>query len=106
MIQDIELEVGGKTLTTKTNPRPCMKWEITPPDAVEFTILPSLGAEVQSIFAVKVLAAVEVVRDVADTSSSADQDRGSAVWTAASGDGGGALGYADVDWDWWVESEC
>ena len=48
---------------------------------------------------------MEVVRDVADTGSSADQDRGSAVRTTASGDGGGALGYADVDWDGGVESE-
>lgn len=82
-----------------------MKRYVSPTDIRKFRSLPPLRPEVVGVIAVQVFPSVQVVRQEAYTYTAANEQWSVAVRSAATGQPGGFLGYANVYGDRGVESE-
>lgn len=82
-----------------------MKGYVSPTNTRKFRPLPPLRPEVVGVIAVQILPSVQVVRQEAYTYTAANEQWSVAVRSAATGQPGGFLGYADIYGDGGVESE-
>lgn len=92
-----------RKVLANTNPRSAVEREVSPPWT---KTLPSFWAELEGVFPVDVLAAVQVVGVVGYDGVFGYEDGGEAIRSSASREDGVAEGEARVHRDHGVEAEC